>query len=39
MVEVMTMPLKAGLDRIVVAPIAKLHRIPITPAKPDDVAA
>jgi hypothetical protein len=42
MVEVMTMPLEPVLDRIVVAPLAKLRRVggrPITPAKSKDVAA
>jgi len=42
MVEVMTMPLEPVLDRIVVAPLAKLRRVggrPITAAKPKDVAA
>ena len=42
MVEVMTMPLEPALDRIVVAPLAKLRRVggrPITAAKPKDVAA
>ena len=42
MVEVMTMPLEPALDRIVVAPLAKLRRVgghPITKGKPKDVAA
>jgi len=39
MVEVMTMPLEPALDRIVVAPLAKLRRIPAAPAKAKDVAA
>jgi hypothetical protein len=42
MVEVMTMPLEPALDRIVVAPLAKLRRVggrPVTPAKPKGLAA
>ena len=39
MVEVMTMPLEPVLDRIVVAPLAKLRRIPIAPAKSKGLAA
>lgn len=42
MVEVMTMPLEPVLDRIVVAPLTKLHRVnerSITPAKPKVAAA
>jgi hypothetical protein len=39
MVEVMTMPLEPALDRIVVAPLAKLRRISATPAKSKVIAA
>lgn len=34
MVEVMTMPLRPALDRIVVAPVSKLRRIDHVRAKP-----
>jgi hypothetical protein len=39
MLEIMTMPLEPALDRIVVAPLAKLRRIPTAPGKPRGVAA
>jgi hypothetical protein len=39
MVEVMTMPPEPALDRIVVAPLAKLRRIAAKPAKRSGLAA